>query len=140
MQYMETGSPRDIMQRVFASHVGEIVCPKLHSDISIQILDELARCGVSVPSCNLSMAVQCFVARAMLHCIQSVSVDRSVGVSIPRPMNPKDFTPAGMEEYLQRMTCASSLGPNNGWLDAFNTAEHQHEFNTLLNYTSTFQG
>lgn len=124
---------RYTMEDIYGHHDGDIISPGMHSEIVFEILNELDRreASKSKPGCDITKAVQCFVARKMLACVGHETTWLPELPSLSRAMDSGSFSAESLVEYIDRARTKCCNGSVD-WLDQFDSPVYRGELYKLL--------
>lgn len=124
---------RYTMEGIYDRHQGDVISPGMHSEIVFEILNELDKREASKdkPGCNITKAVQCFVARKMLACVGHETTWLPELPSISRAMYSGRFSGESLVEYIERAQTKCCNGSVD-WLDQFDSPVYREELQKLL--------
>lgn len=124
---------RYTMEGIYDRHQGDAISPGMHSEITFEILNELDMREVSKgkPGCDITKAVQCFVARKMLACVGHETTWLPELPPLSRAMDNGSFSAESLVEYIER-TQTKCCNGSVDWLEQFDSPVYREELYKLL--------
>ena len=124
---------RYAMEGIYDRHQGDIISPGMHSEITFEMLNELDRREASKdkPGCDITKAVQCFVARNMLACVVHETSWLPELPPLLRAIDSGSFSVESLVEYIERIQTKCCNGSVD-WLEQFDSPVYREELYKLI--------